>query len=376
MSIYHSPQHPGYTCWCGLWNMPDHSVMCSFHQATGPIEGRPKAPADVRTRLSWPPLWHEHGEAYDMTGLDFELIHLRSFNYGESWETVGSEHFQTCVNGWTCEAETALADGSILRGVWGPYLPYDEVPRTGYLQRSVDGGVSWSGPQLFHDRPGVMVWPRRIRQIRDGRLLMGCGLYFTEYSKSNRDAWSKDMTQAIFVSEDGGTSWQGPIHSCPERQRREFAGEEFDFAELPNGDLLLSIRAETQPGFDTNAPGQSRRQTRLVRKGHTWEPTRVDRVCLPPSGQPELLTTREGVILHVATTGISWTDDDGAHWTDFALAPPSDPERWTFPGTPYYPRAVQMADGEILCVGHVGGDNAYGVVDQSIAALRFAIEVP
>ena len=38
--IYHSPQYPGYTCWCGLWNMPDNSVMCCFTQATGPFKGR------------------------------------------------------------------------------------------------------------------------------------------------------------------------------------------------------------------------------------------------------------------------------------------------------------------------------------------------
>src|SRR5688572_6482436 len=180
--IYHSPQRPRYTCWCGLWNMPDGSVMCSFHQATGPVEGRRKAPPEVRERLSWPPLWHPGGEAYDMTGLDFEVIHLRSFDYGDSWQPVSSEHFETCLNGFTCEPETALSDGSLLRGVWGPYLPYDDVPRTGYLQRSVDNGITWSKPQVIDDRPGVMFWPRRIRSLRDGRVLMGGGLYFTEYS--------------------------------------------------------------------------------------------------------------------------------------------------------------------------------------------------
>src|SRR4051812_25351519 len=41
-TIYHSPQTPGYTCWVGLWSMPDGSLMVTFKQATGPIKGRPR----------------------------------------------------------------------------------------------------------------------------------------------------------------------------------------------------------------------------------------------------------------------------------------------------------------------------------------------
>ena len=38
-TIYHSPQTPGYTCWAGIWTMPDGSVMVAFTQVTGPLEG-------------------------------------------------------------------------------------------------------------------------------------------------------------------------------------------------------------------------------------------------------------------------------------------------------------------------------------------------
>ena len=45
------------------------------------------------------------------------------------------------------------------------------------------------------------------------------------------------------------------------------------------------------------------------------------------------------------------------------------------PGTPYYPRAVQLKDGSVLVVGHVGGDDEYGKVDQTIVVQRFKLNV-
>ena len=43
-TIYHAPQTPGYTCWVYAWAMPDGSIMLTFYQATGPLEGRPCVP--------------------------------------------------------------------------------------------------------------------------------------------------------------------------------------------------------------------------------------------------------------------------------------------------------------------------------------------
>jgi hypothetical protein len=58
---------------------------------------------------------------------------------------------------------------------------------------------------------------------------------------------------------------------------------------------------------------------------------------------PELLCTREGVILHVAPPGIHWTADRGATWT-----------KLNCPGTGYYPHSVQIEDGKILVASHIG----------------------
>ena len=67
-------------------------------------------------------------------------------------------------------------------------------------------------------------------------------------------------------------------------------------------------------------------------------------------------------MLHVATDGTWWTADGGEHW-----------KRLEIPGSPYYPEAVQLKDGSILIVGHVGSDNVYGTVDQTIVQQTYRL---
>ena len=150
--------------------MPDGSLMVSFNQATGPVEGRPQAPKEVQHRLSWPPPGHP---GYDMTGLDMHNVHLHSTDAGKTWRQVSADACKSCMNGVTGEAQTALADGTIIRGVRGQYLPYNpELPKTGFLQRSTDGSKTWGKPELLLDPEKYSAWPKRHRVLRDGRLIV------------------------------------------------------------------------------------------------------------------------------------------------------------------------------------------------------------
>jgi len=378
--VYHSPQYPGYTCWVGLWNMPDTSVMCSFIQATGPETGRPKAPDTVRRYLTWPPTGH--GNEYDMTNLDLRHVHLRSTDFARTWEFVSAEPFTSCMNCALGEIEESFPDdsatygGVILRGVWGPYLPYnDDVPKNGFLQRSIDGSRTWGAPEVIYEKEGTMFWTKRLRRLRDGRMLAGGGLFFIHPDQNTRKGWFRDMTMALFVGDERGRNWQGPISIIPDNQRNEFAGEEFDWVELDSGDLLCVLRTETLPSFDTQDPGQHRRITHMVRSDDTWKPTRVETAPFPHSGHPEMLRTDEGQILHIATTGISVSVNEGRTWLNFDLTPETKRRGWCNKGTPYYPKAVQMKNGELLVLGHVGGDNGYATVDQAIVGMRFFLDV-
>jgi hypothetical protein len=355
-TIYRSPQQPGFTSWVGAWTMSGGDLMVSFTQATGPVAGRPRAPAEVQHRLSWPPPGHP---GYDMTGLDLRNVHLRSSDAGATWREASADRFQSCMNGVTGEAETALADGTIVRGVWGFYLPYDDpLPKTGYLERSTDCSATWGKPEVLLDPAKYSVWPKRLRVLRDGRLIVLGGVANVPANSRTRAEYSGLFRPLLMVSDDAGKTWTGPIEVVPEAHRQQWGGEEFDAAELANGDLLCVFRR--QPA---GAPGEVRWQGVLRKEGAGWRAGEPGPAPFPHSGHPELLATREGVVLHLATAGVHATADSGTTW-----------HRLDLPGTSYYPRSVQSEGGRIFVFGHIGGDDEYGKVDQSIVMDSFRLE--
>ncbi|MFH1924756.1 MAG: sialidase family protein [Planctomycetota bacterium] len=358
-TIYHSPETPGFTCWTGTWVMPDGSVMVCFTQATGPVEGRPRVPKEIGDKLCWPPPGRP---LYDMTGLDLRNVHLRSFDGGQTWKQASADPFRSCMNGSTGQCETALSNGTVLRGVWGHYLPYDpKLPKTGYLQRSHDATETWGPPEVLLDPQKYSAWPKRIRRLGDGRLIVLGGVAPVPANSLTRHEYGRILEPLLMVSEDAGKTWSPPIPVVPPEHRQDWGGEEFDAAELPGGDLICVFRRLNPDGRS----GEVRWQGLLEKEGATWVPQHVGPAPFPHSGHPELLATREGVVLHVATSGVDWTGDAGRSW-----------HRLNVPPTRYYPRSVQAPDGRIHVFAHVGSDNAYGSVDQSIVMDTFRLDVP
>lgn len=359
-TIYHSPQTPGYTCWAGIWQMLDDSVMVCLTQATGPLEGwRPRAPSAVLRRM---PKATREIPGYDMTGLVQENVYLRSTDSGKTWQKACSDLFTSCMNGMWGGGLLVLPDGTLLRNAWGEGLPYWEVRQTGFLQRSTDSAKTWGAPEYLSQDPHLQTWPKRLRHLRDGRLLLTGAA--CPYDEDNWvwDAQLPKVRPCLWVSADPtGKAWSGPLYIAPEGVN--YAGEEWDAAELENGDLLAVLRTATYDPAG-NTLSQERRQSVLTRRGQTWEPGPVSAAPFPHSGQPELLAAREGIILHVASNGLWWTADRGATWTKLDV-----------PGSAYYPCAAQLNDGVILVVSHVGSDDPYGKVNQSIALDSFRLAV-
>jgi len=357
-TIYHSPQSPGFTCWVGAWVMPDKSLMVSLVQATGPLKDRPRTDPKILAHFpGWPP---NGNAAYDMNGLDLRNVYLRSTDAGQTWKQISADPFTSCMNHATGKAQLALPDGTILRAVWGQYLPFDDVPKTGYLQRSADGSKTWSPPETpLLDPKRFTTYPTRLRLLKDGRLIVTGGLMRLPAGTLPQNVNRPPIEPLLMVSSDGGKTWGQPIDVVGE-QAKNWSGEEYDTAELPNGDLLCVFRTVDPTGKTTR---EVRWQALRKKDGQSWKPQDVRPAPLPHSGHPELLATREGAILHIATSGIDATTDAGQTWHPLEAPRPSA----------YYPRSLQTADGRVYVFSHIGGDDAYGAVDQSIRMDTFTL---
>jgi len=332
--------------------------MVSFTEVTGPLGGwRQRAPPAVLKRL---PTAQQENPAYDMTGLLQQNLVLRSDDRGTSWQKVGYDSFSSAMNGFCTGGVAVLAGGSLLRLGWGQSLTYCDVLRTGFLQRSTDGAKSWGPPEYLPGEPRLQAYPTRVRRLQDGRLMATGGAAEYEPETWEWMAMLPKIHHCLWLSRDPeGRTWSEPLYVTP--GVADCACEEWDTAELPNGDLLAVFRAISYDAAG-QATRQDRRQSILTRQGDTWQPGPLSAAPFPHSGHPELLRTREGVILHVAPSGVHWTADRGATWTALGC-----------PGSGYYPHAVQLADGTILVAGHIGNDDPYGKTDQAIVLDRFRL---
>ncbi len=354
-TIYHSPETPGFTCWTYATIMPDQSILVTFYQATGPKDGRPRAPMEVRKKLGMDSQTASD-PLRDMTGLKTCNVYLRSADNGETWKTVSEDCFQTCYNSLVY-GMAVTGDNTVLRALHGSYLPYDtDVPGTGQWQRSEDGAKTWSKLNSFLPPSRFMVWPVGIRQLRDGRMIMLGGV---AKKPSDQGTWSEygDILEPLLlISNDNGRSWGEPIQVIPDEYRKGWSVDECDAVELSNGDLFWVFRRAVPE--DADKPWTERRHTYwqgvTEKCGDTWKPKWVGPSPFPNLGLPNLIATQEGVILLVNAG--HWTDDAGTTWHPV----------YNRPALPYYPKGVQLENGQILVFGHVGSDDPYGVVDQSI----------
>jgi hypothetical protein len=359
-TIYHSPQTPGFTCWVHAWVTPNNSAMLSFRQSTGPTEGRPRAPEDIRKKL-WPDL---EDPRRDMTGLDNSIVCLRSRDGGTTWKKAGEYAFRSPVNALIV-GSAGLQDGTIVRALFGTYLPYDaDVPGTGVFQRSADGAKTWSKPAALLPTDAFTAYPAGIRQLRDGRVAIIGGVSRVPAGRT----WSEyypGMEPLLLISNDGGKTWGKPIQVVPEQYRKDWACEECDATELPNGDLFWVFRRSMPEDADKHV--SKRRHTYwqgvTEKHGDTWKPKWAGPSPFPNLGLPNLLATRQGPILLVNAG--QWTANAGKTWHPVK----------NMPARAYYPKGVQLADGRILVFAHVGSDDPYGVVDQSIVMDSFRLQM-
>jgi hypothetical protein len=346
--VYHSPQTPGYTAWVGLWQLPNGRLRYDCLQLTGTRE-KPVATVPVFESADGGDTW------------------TRVVN--TSTEAVLSPGGYLAVSRDSGRGMAVLPNGTLVRPVWPP----EDEKTSGCLERSTDGGKTWGEKIFFLPPAEYRTWPTLIRRLDDGRLVLFAGCW-KRGDHQNGNGALPNMTKAMFVSSDEGKTWGQPIVVMPTKQG---VCEESDFCELPGGDLFFVHRTEHFPDHQTavsplaarmgSSPPQSywysdRMQSIVRRQGAGFVPGPCQPAALVHSGFPAVLRTRDGIILHLATTGVHWTPDLGKTWAQLNI-----------PGTPYYPKALERPDGTIVVLGHVGSDDPYGTVDQSIKQQTFRL---
>jgi hypothetical protein len=346
-SIYHSPA--GYTSWIGLWQMPGGAIQCDFTQIAGPVDA---------------PLWN--------------APILESTNSGGSWSVADPNLPATPAFSNPRSPGYYQMTPAAHRGMWvsanGQTMvrPVWDAPDAngyvhGYVQRSTNGGSTWSSPiQVPAGSYGSYsgVYPTLIKQVTlgDGNpaLVLMAGVCPSGYTGPG--APNASLLKEMFISTDQGQTWGNPINLMPQS-----AGvcEESDFVQLPSGDLMWIHRAEHWSA-DGAFLGTTRMESISKRQGNTFVSQPATEVPFPHSGFPCELLTREGIILDLCTTGSHWSGDNGNTWHDLLLN-----------GSPlttyYYPKALQAADGTIIVLGHNGSDDPYGTVDQSVMQQTFRL---
>jgi hypothetical protein len=360
-TIYRSPQHPGYTSWVGAWIMPDKSLMTAFVQATGPVDPGHRALAPPRVLEAFG--LRRLDPKFDFWGLNLAAKYLRSTDGGRTWREFRSDVFKALYpHGYSAQATIGLKDGTIVRRVNGDDLRQDpSVPHTAYLQRLPPHASNWGPPQVLLDPTRYTYQISRLRYLRDGRLIATGNYWKVPASTPPPKRANVPSSFLLMVSSDDGKTWKNGLTIPPDLGY--VPGNEWDTAELPNGDLLAMMRTLDSPSHKV----QVRKQGVLEKDGSGWVLTNVRKAPFPRSGHPELLATREGPILDIATTGVHYTSDGGKTWTSLPFSPKLSYE------SNYYPRAVQTDDGVIHVFSHVGGDDPYGQTDQSITMDTFRL---
>jgi sialidase-1 len=223
----------------------------------------------------------------------------------------------------------ALPNGTLLCNFFA-YGNYGEVDT--YIARSLDGGQTWSEPELVVP---IFATSTPIRRLRSGRLVL-----LVYYANGQE----KRSFSAACLSDDGGKTWSAPH---PIGLKAGLTLDETDVFERKDGTLLAVMR-EVMCGAESNDGGK------------TWGPV----YKLGFVGHcPYMLQTKSGVLLmahRVPQTSLHYSTDEGRTWQGPVLID-------NFIGA--YPSMVALKDGRILCVYYEEG------AGSAIRAVTIRVEV-
>lgn len=341
--VYETPAGPKWNSWTQAWLTESGALDLVFKV----IEGGP-------TKLSSDYKWQYIGpKALREAKITRTYRHLESTDNGRIWRPVAVYDASDLESPMILPA-LGLGRGTLL-GVGGVWCPWDEVRNTykiyGKLMTALsrDNGKTWEHEQILNDpAKDCSIWCHP-RLLRDGTLVLPA------YGTSRIDGATADVpwSACLFFSNDGGKSWSKPLLLA--KGTPTLSIEEPDVAELGNGDLLVIMR-HTNPSKAGSGEVYVNCGQIIVRKVNSkWVAGPLMRTHLGFRGMPALLRTRDGVLICAGSGNqYNFSVDDGKTWSATQII--ADP---TYLRHSHYPVMVELANGRIMSVYHLGNDWPY-----------------
>ncbi len=286
---------------------------------------------------------------------DIDLVLKRSADGGKTWSNLSvvvHEDGFTCGNPapiWdreTKELVLVLTKNSA-KAHEGRILTGEDSPRTVWITRSADEGVTWSTPEDISPTTRREDWrwyatgPCHGIQTQSGRLIIP--------ANHSTSPDHKDWFSHVIYSDDHGKTWAiGGVH--------QGYTNESTIAELADGRIYQNMRSYKKEN--------RRRVSYSSDGGLTWSEDMTDSALIEPicqgstlrhkgpSGASRLLfsnpasTAREKMTLNVSTDG-------GATWPESILI---------YDGPSAYSDLVSLPDGTVGCLYERGEAGAYETI--------------
>jgi hypothetical protein len=136
---------------------------------------------------------------------------------------------------------------------------------------------------------------------------------------------------------------------------------ETDFAELPNGDLVIINSSMS------STPGRQR----ILRTKDGFVPSFMERSSSPVVPESICFIGDELLIGCMRNSKYFWSDDLGLNWYPLEGIPDNIARSKEM----YQPWLHHLGDGVVVAAGHYGGDNFVGEVDQYLMLHQFRVQV-